>query len=214
MCYIAQQTANGHIIIVAKDDTMKKPNVVVITTDQQRVDMVGAYGSTPHAVKVKTDHLDRTAAESVRFENTFTCCPLCSPAGTSFLTGTYPYTHKTMTATDLYPSDNQIQPGDDIVINGLKEEGYNTAYVSKRHINNNINPDQFGYDYFVGLGDDDRYRATLETPAAPRMSIMPQSKAMIPLTWSVVAPPTLPRLLPTISSSSQKKGCLSLYTAN
>ena len=102
---------------------MKKPNIVVITTDQQRFDTVSAYGKAPYGVKVKTDHLDQLAAEGVRFTNAFTCCPLCSPARTSFLTGTYPHTHKTMTNTNLHPLDNQIQPGDDLVINGLREEG-------------------------------------------------------------------------------------------
>ena len=147
---------------------MKKPNIVVITTDQQRFDTVSAYGKAPYGVKVKTDHLDQLAAEGVRFTNAFTCCPLCSPARTSFLTGTYPHTHKTMTNTNLHPLDNQIQPGDDLVINGLREEGYHTAYVGKWHVNNDINPDEFGYEHFVGLGDYDRYRATLEIPAAPQ----------------------------------------------
>ncbi len=147
---------------------MKSPNIVIITTDQQRVDSIAAYGKTPYGVKVKTDNLDRMIAEGVRFDNAYTACPLCSPARTSFLTGTYPHQHKTMTNTNLHPLDNQISPSDDILFSGLKKQGYNQAYVGKWHVNNDLTPSDFGCDKFIGLADYDNYRKELGVPFEPQ----------------------------------------------
>ena len=147
---------------------MERPNIVVITTDQQRFDTVGIYGRNPYGIQVKTDNLDRMAKEGVRFTNAFTCCPLCSPARTSFLTGTYPHTHYCMTNTNMHPMSHQIGPESDQVLKGLKARGYRSAFVGKWHVNNDLNPADFGYDYHVGLGDYDTYRATTGVPAAPQ----------------------------------------------
>ena len=43
-------------------------------TDQHRLSAVGAYGPTV----CRTPHIDRLAAEGVRFETAYTTCPVCS----------------------------------------------------------------------------------------------------------------------------------------
>lgn len=137
---------------------MKKPNIVMIITDQHRIDGVGAYGKTPYGVAVQTENLDLLAQEGVRFNNAYTPCPLCSPARTSLLTGTYPHTHKTMTNVNLHPIDNQIPPEADLMLQGLKKADYQTGYVGKWHVNNDCTPAEFGYDRFVSLNDYADYR--------------------------------------------------------
>jgi len=137
---------------------MKMPNIVMIVTDQHRLDGVGIYNKTPYGVHVKTENLDRLAREGIRFENAFTPCPLCSPARTSLLTGTYPHSHKTMTNTNLHPIDNQISPEQDLMIQALKERNYQTGYVGKWHVNNDLTPADFGYDQYIGLSDYNEYR--------------------------------------------------------
>ena len=50
---------------------MKTPNILFLFSDQQRWDTVGAYGDP--IFPGLTPHLDRLAADGVRFENSFTC---------------------------------------------------------------------------------------------------------------------------------------------
>ena len=66
-----------------------KPNIIFIFTDQHRLSAMGAYGDTP----CQTPNLDRLAQQGVRFENTYTVFPVCSPARGTIMTGVYPHTH-------------------------------------------------------------------------------------------------------------------------
>nr|NIO72365.1 sulfatase-like hydrolase/transferase [Anaerolineae bacterium] len=62
---------------------MKKPNILLIVTDQQRRDTIGAYGSRI----AQTPAVDRLAREGLAFDYAFTPCGLCSPTRSSLLTG-------------------------------------------------------------------------------------------------------------------------------
>ena len=55
----------------------ERPNILVITTDQQRADSLACYGN----VFVHSPNIDRLASEGVRFLDAFTPFPLCTPAG-------------------------------------------------------------------------------------------------------------------------------------
>ncbi len=52
----------------------RKPNFIVIYTDDQGIGDLGCYG----ARDVKTPHLDRLAARGVRFTNWYSNSPVCS----------------------------------------------------------------------------------------------------------------------------------------
>ena len=64
-------------------------NVLLITTDQQRADSIGAYGNPV----CQTPNLDRLAAAGTRFDSCRTQHPFCQPARATILTGQYPSTH-------------------------------------------------------------------------------------------------------------------------
>src|SRR5262245_40950717 len=64
---------------------VQRPNIVFILADDFGRDWVGCYGSDQ-----PTPHLDRLAAQGVRFENAW-CAPLCTPSRVTFLTGRYPF---------------------------------------------------------------------------------------------------------------------------
>ena len=66
-----------------------RPNIVFITTDQQRTDALGCYGSA----QVKTPHLDALAARGTRFDRAYCPCPICIPSRTSMATGRYIHQH-------------------------------------------------------------------------------------------------------------------------
>ncbi|MEI6502056.1 MAG: sulfatase-like hydrolase/transferase, partial [Armatimonadota bacterium] len=107
--------------------------VVVIMTDTQRTDMVGCYGNPD----MRTPALDRIAAQGVRFEQAYTCQPVCAPARAAMFTGTFPHTNGMWS--------NCLPLGDNVKTLGqrLCDHQIETAFVGKWHLD--------GGDYF-GLG--------------------------------------------------------------
>ncbi len=103
---------------------MSAPNIIVFFTDQQRWDTCGCYGQ-PLAV---TPQLDRMAAAGVRFENAFTCQPICGPARACLQTGKY--------ATEIGCPTNhcRLPPGELTLAHRLAAQGYETAYLGKWHL--------------------------------------------------------------------------------
>ena len=63
----------------------KRPNILLIMTDEQRFDAVGYRNPEVH-----TPNLDRLAQESVRFTNAYATNPSCIPARAAIFTGRYP----------------------------------------------------------------------------------------------------------------------------
>lgn len=66
-----------------------RPNIVVIVTDDQRWDALGAAGNTI----IRTPHLDRLAAQGTRFTNAFASSSICAASRASILTGMYERRH-------------------------------------------------------------------------------------------------------------------------
>ena len=67
-----------------------RPHILLLTTDQQRVDTIAAYGTNPHAVSPR---LDALAAQGVRFTQAHAASPVCMPCRTSILTGVHVPVH-------------------------------------------------------------------------------------------------------------------------
>ena len=70
-----------------------RPNILLVVTDQQHPDLLGALGRLP----VSTPHLDQFAAAGTTFTRAYTPCPLCTPARASLVIGQYPSTHDAWT---------------------------------------------------------------------------------------------------------------------
>lgn len=66
-----------------------RPNVVLIVSDDQTYSDFGFMGH-PH---VRTPHLDRLAAKSVRYPNAYVPSSVCRPSLVTLLTGLYPHQH-------------------------------------------------------------------------------------------------------------------------
>ena len=102
---------------------MQKPNILLILTDQQRVDTLGFQGQTP----CRTPNIDRIANEGTSFDRAITPSPLCLPARTALFTGLYP--HQTAT---LHNSDTlRHRP---TLLTNTKEAGYHIAYAGTWHM--------------------------------------------------------------------------------
>lgn len=67
----------------------EQPPVILITIDTLRADRLSSYGSD----RVVTPHIDRLAAEGIRFANASSTVPFTLPAHSSIMTGLYPPSH-------------------------------------------------------------------------------------------------------------------------
>ena len=70
---------------LAQTNSVKRPNIVLIMTDDQGFGDVCFHGNT----ELNTPNLDRLASESVEFTN-FYVHTLCKPTRAGLLTGRYP----------------------------------------------------------------------------------------------------------------------------
>ena len=112
------------------DATSARPNFVLIMTDTQATNVVGAYGHPG----LRTPNIDRLAETGIKFERAYTTCPLCTPARAGLFTGIYPHTAGAWT--------NNLPLGDNVKTMGQRfaDAGYATAYIGKWHLD--------GHDYF------------------------------------------------------------------
>ena len=67
-----------------------RPNIVLITADDMNWDAVGAYGCPIEGI---TPHIDRLAAEGIRFEHAHVTIAVCQPSRSTLMTGRYPHRH-------------------------------------------------------------------------------------------------------------------------
>src|SRR6266850_8325315 len=100
-------------------------NVLLITTDQQRADTIGAYGSRLEA----TPTIDRLAREGVRFDACRTQNPYCQPSRATILTGRYPSSHGVHSNGVDFPQDEVATT----VSAMLAGAGWTTAFRGKAH---------------------------------------------------------------------------------
>lgn len=102
----------------------KRPNLLLITTDQQRGDCLGCAG---HPV-LETPYLDELAEQGAYLPHAYTSVPSCTPARAGIITGMDQWHHGrlTMTGSDAleYPA---TLPGE------LAKAGYHTQLVGKAH---------------------------------------------------------------------------------
>lgn len=116
--------------------TRRPPNILVLMSDQQRLDTVSAYGQ--NAV-CRTPHVDRLAARGVRFDHAFTPTAICSPARASFFTGLFPH-HHGITGNEMC-----LRPGVQGISHHLAKAGYLCGYAGKWHVDEKTGPTGFGF---------------------------------------------------------------------
>ena len=66
---------------------MAKPNILLITTDQQRFDTIHALGND----YIYTPHMNWLADEGISFRRAYADCPVCMPSRASIMTGRHGY---------------------------------------------------------------------------------------------------------------------------
>lgn len=114
----------------AEESPSARPNFILIIVDDVSHDDLGCYGNE----RAKTPHLDRLAANGLRFENAYLTCSSCSPSRCSLITGRYP--HNTG-ACELHVP---LPPGHFLFPEALKQAGYYTVLSGKHHMGQHANP--------------------------------------------------------------------------
>ncbi|WP_165610518.1 sulfatase-like hydrolase/transferase, partial [Cognatishimia maritima] len=103
----------------------RKPNVILISTDQHRGDCIG-----PEGRGVKTPNIDKIGASGVRFSKCITPHPMCQPARASILTGKLPYT----TGVRDNGRDLDYSFGAQGLAGIFGDAGYDTHFIGKAHL--------------------------------------------------------------------------------
>ncbi len=100
-------------------------NLLVITIDTLRPDRLGSYGY-PGA---ETPHLDRLAAEGVRFANCYAAAPLTLPSHAALFTGRYPFAVNVRNNGTYFLRDDEVTLAELFRQRGFATSATVAAYV-------------------------------------------------------------------------------------
>lgn len=109
--------------------TTAKPNIILITTDQQRYDTLGVNGGA-----LRTPHLDRLAEEGVRFEHSYVNNPVCMPSRACIQTGRYTHQHGLRYMDPIIDRSPGLPNWEETFMERLQVGGYATGAVGKIHM--------------------------------------------------------------------------------
>lgn len=126
----------------------RKPNVIIIFTDDQGSVDAGCYGTKD----IQTPHIDSLAGRGIRFSQFYAAAPVCSPSRAGLLTGRYPVRAGVPGNTTSIKGKPGM-PGEQITIaEHFKEAGYKTAHIGKWHLGYIAGhmPNAQGFDYSFG----------------------------------------------------------------
>jgi len=109
------------------ENKQKRPNILLLTTDQQRFDTINAAGYD----FIKTPNLDRLANEGCIFTNAYSPNPVCIPARHNLITG---LTAKHHGFDDNYFVETRNIPYDLPTVGEIMSNGdYDTIAIGKMH---------------------------------------------------------------------------------
>ena len=114
---------NPRIEAATQEKVHQKPNILVIITDDQRWDALGCAGNPI----IHTPHMDRLAANGVRFENAFATTPICAASRATIFTGLYERAHRFNFGTEPLNQKYIIRSYPYL----LRKSGYYTGFVGK-----------------------------------------------------------------------------------
>ena len=131
----------------AAEERPQKPNIVLIFIDDMGYGDIGPFGNT----KVKTPHLDRLAAEGMKFTS-FYATPVCSMSRASLMTGCY--NTRVSIPGVLFPgSQIGLHPDEITLAKIVKPKGYATTCIGKWHLGHRepFLPTKQGFDSYFGI---------------------------------------------------------------
>lgn len=140
-----------------------KPNMIVVFIDDMGYSDLSCFGG-----HVETQHIDRLAAEGIRFTNFYVNSPICSPSRVALLTGQYPQRHRITSYLNNRRSNHRrglaqwLDPKAPTLVRELQKSDYATGHFGKWHMGGQRDVDDapaisaYGFDQsltnFEGMG--------------------------------------------------------------
>jgi arylsulfatase A-like enzyme len=144
---------SSRLLAASANRVGKRPNILVIITDQQFADAMSCCIGTDY---IHTPNMDALAANGMRFTRAYCANPLCVPSRTSMFTGHY--LHETGIQTN---TSEKIDPDKFICMGRIfKDAGYDTGFFGKWHMPyKEANKNKHGFDTYIGK--EGRYSGVL-----------------------------------------------------
>lgn len=158
-----------------------KPNVVLIFVDNFGSGDLACFGSQLH----RTPHVDRLAAEGMKFTSFYVASGVCTPSRAALLTGCYPR------RVNLHVSDKNsavlqpvspkgLHPDETTIAEVLKSAGYATACIGKWHLGDQppLLPTRQGFDEFFGIPYSDDMTRDKRPDVWPELPLLHREKVI------------------------------------
>jgi arylsulfatase A-like enzyme len=157
-----------------------QPNILLITTDQQRFDAAGGAGPR----FLRTPHFDQLRREGLTFTSAYADCPSCVPSRVSIMTGQFVTSHGMARngQTSTVMGRERTLPA------YMRALGYQTAAIGKMH----FGPQRLRHGFDEMILPDDYYREMIRRGASlqpmrhglgqnelyPTMATVPESQTL------------------------------------
>lgn len=130
---------------------MKKYNILLITTDQQRYDTVGDLAPK----YMRMPHTQFLINQGINYTNAYSQCPLCVPARISIMNGKFPHTTKATTNCET----QNVLGNRDTLPDLIRQAGYQTVAIGKMH----FTPQRCKHGFDETIIPDDYYKQMLKS---------------------------------------------------
>lgn len=150
---------NTHCTLYAQKAPLKSPNIIYIYADDLGYGELGCYGQQ----KIRTPHIDKMAAQGIRFTQHYSGAPVCAPSRAILLTGKHSGHSYIRGNHELggFPDSSErgqmpLSSKEITIAELLKQKGYTSAIIGKWGLGMHYsegNPNNQGFDYSYGFLD-------------------------------------------------------------
>jgi arylsulfatase A-like enzyme len=161
----------------AAETGKKRPNLLIIHTDEHNFRTLGCYRETLSPEQafmwgkdaiVETPHIDWIAKNGAICTKFYAATPVCSPSRASFVSGKYPQNTPVV--------NNNIRMSDEVITFAevLRRAGYATGYAGKWHLDGTGKPQwapkrQFGFADNRYMFNRGHWKKLTDTAAGPKI---------------------------------------------
>jgi uncharacterized sulfatase len=124
------------LLLALPASTDARPNIVMVFIDDMGWGDFSCFGNTA----VTTEHIDRLAAEGLRFSQFYVNAPICSPSRVALTTGQYPHRWRITSFLNNRAENEKrgmaqwLDPAAPSLARLLKQAGYATGHFGKWHM--------------------------------------------------------------------------------